>query len=291
MTNEQKHEIRLLTIDFVSRHPSQNKAAVALNGVSSATLTQVIKENWSLISAEMWHKLGKQVGYTSPDWVYTETKVSKKIMAHLDLARDRKVSNITAIIAPAGSGKTFTAEYHSSLNKDDILIKCKRGMTVRKMYKMVLRAIGVNPEGYRMDDMEDMIYSRVTKRANPTLIFDEIDKAKPEVWLELICLYNEFKDKCNIVTLSTPVFKTKIENGVKSGRLGFDELHSRFGGSFVNAGAADSYDMGTIAVANGLTNQAEITAIVEKCVRMERCDLRVGSDIIKAVKEKHTKAA
>src|SRR5690606_4331523 len=138
--------------------------------------------------------------------------------------------------------------------RDDILVKCKRGMTVRKMYRMVLRAIGVNPEGYRMDDMEDMIYTRVTKRANPTIVFDEIDKAKPEVWLELICLYNEFKDKCNIVTLSTPVFKTKIENGVKSGRLGFDELHSRFGGGFVNVGAADAYDQAAIAIANGLPN-------------------------------------
>lgn len=291
MTNGQKHEIRLLTIDFVNKHPSQRQAAAKLIGVSSGTLSQIVNEKWDLISDDMWHKLSKQVGYTVPEWIYTDTAVSKKIMAHLDLARDRKVSNITSIIAPAGSGKTFTAEHHAEINKDDILIRCKRGMTVRKMYKMVLRAIGVNPDGYRMDDMENMIYTRVTKRVNPTIIFDEIDKAKPEVWLELICLYNEFKDKCNIVTLSTPVFKTKLENGVKSGRLGFDELHSRLGGAFVDVGAASTFDMASIALANGLNDPTDINYVVERCQRMKQCDLRVGSDTIKAKKEKQNNAA
>ncbi|MGJ1198869.1 AAA family ATPase [Sphingobacterium spiritivorum] len=291
MTNEQKHEIRLLTIDFVKSHRSQNQAAASLIGVSSATLTQVKNENWQLISDEMWHKLGKQVGYTAPDWVYTDTAVSKKIISHMQLARDRKVSNISSIIAPAGSGKTFTADYFASQCKDAILVKCKRGLTVRKLYKLILRSMGFNPEGYRMDDLEEMIYTRITKRANPTLILDEIDKANPEVWLELICLYNEFKDKCNIVTLSTPTFRTKIENGVRSGRLGFDELHSRLGGSFIDVGSPDSFAVAAISVANGVADPSLISKITESCIRMEKCDLRVGSDTIKAIKLKQNKAA
>jgi len=273
MTNEQKKEIQQLTLSFIGRQGSQNRAAVAI-GVSAATLSQVSNGKWDLIADEMWHRLGKAVGWTAPEWSYAETSVSRKIAAHLDLARDRRVGNITAITAPAGSGKTFTAERHAAANPDDVLVRCKRGMTVRRMYGSMLRAMGASPDGLSTERLEAAAHERIAKRA------------KPEVWLELVCLYNELRDRCCIVTLSTSVFRTRVENGVSAGRLGLDELHSRLGGRFVDAGAPTAHDMAAIAIANGLSEPGAVSRAVERGRRLGNCDLRVGSDSVRAIREK-----
>lgn len=290
MTTEQKNEIRLLTIDFVSKNESQNKAAAKLTGVSSATLSQVINNKWELISSEMWTKLGKQVGFTSPEWSYCDTNVSKSIISWMDLARKGDVTNILGIIAPAGSGKTFTADYYKASHENTFLVKLKKGDTIRSLYKKILKELGISSEGMTSTKMGDEVYTKILKRTNPLLIIDEIDKAKFEVWEELISLYNVFSEKCNIVTLSTGVFQTKIVNGVNAGRASYDEIHSRFGGSFVDIGGADAVDMASVVIANGIHDKNTINKIVDKCKRLERYDIRVGSDLIRIIKKKQNAA-
>ena len=47
---------------------SQNKAASSLRGVSAATLSQMLNENWELITEEMWRNVAVQIGHDDRQW-------------------------------------------------------------------------------------------------------------------------------------------------------------------------------------------------------------------------------
>ena len=60
MNTQEKQQIAQALNDFCNRKGNQNKAANALKGVSSATITQVLKGNWDSIADKMWRLIKAQ---------------------------------------------------------------------------------------------------------------------------------------------------------------------------------------------------------------------------------------
>ena len=88
MTTNEKQAIKAALAEFCEIKGSQNKAANTMNGVSSATITQVLKDNWDLISDEMWRTIASQVGYDPHAWVVVETRGYKRMYDLLDDAQE-----------------------------------------------------------------------------------------------------------------------------------------------------------------------------------------------------------
>ena len=68
MKTTEKEQIRSKLAEFCAIKGGQNKAANSMRGVSAATLSQVLNNNWELISDEMWRTIASQICllYTSP---------------------------------------------------------------------------------------------------------------------------------------------------------------------------------------------------------------------------------
>ena len=73
MTTEFKKQVQEKLEVFVTNAGSQNKAATAITGVSSALLSQIKNNNWELISDAMWRTVAAQIGMNAKDWVCVET--------------------------------------------------------------------------------------------------------------------------------------------------------------------------------------------------------------------------
>ena len=104
MTNLNKEQIKLKLAEYCARFESQNKAANSMKGVSSATISQVLNNNWDLISDEMWRKIAAQIGFSSNDWQVVETRDFRLLTALLTDAQLN--SNVFAVTGDAGTGKT-----------------------------------------------------------------------------------------------------------------------------------------------------------------------------------------
>lgn len=69
MKTIEKEQIRTKLAEFCEIKGGQNKAANSMRGVSPATISQVLNNNWDLISEEMWRTIASQIGYDPRAWV------------------------------------------------------------------------------------------------------------------------------------------------------------------------------------------------------------------------------
>ena len=69
LTTNEKGQIQECLKQYVSKYPSQNKAAQSLVGTSSATVSSILQGKWENISDDMWRNLASQLVTTSGnDW-------------------------------------------------------------------------------------------------------------------------------------------------------------------------------------------------------------------------------
>ena len=62
LTTNEKGQIQECLRLYVSKYPSQNKAAQSLTGTSSATVSSILQGKWENISDEMWRNLASPLG-------------------------------------------------------------------------------------------------------------------------------------------------------------------------------------------------------------------------------------
>ena len=89
MKTIEKEQIRTKLAEFCEIKGGQNKAANSMRGVSPATISQVLNNNWDLISEEMWRTIASQIGYDPRAWVVVETRGYKRMYGLLQDAQSR----------------------------------------------------------------------------------------------------------------------------------------------------------------------------------------------------------
>ena len=121
MKTSEKQFIANKLAEYCEIKGSQNKAAATLDGVSSATISQILNGNWSLISDEMWRSVSVQIGCTSTG-VVVKTRGYDKVYKTMKDGQDNAI--VFGIIGNEGSGKTETIESYGSINRNVFHLKC-----------------------------------------------------------------------------------------------------------------------------------------------------------------------
>ena len=99
MKEQEKEEIKRRLKEYCERIGSQNKAANTMRGVSSATISQILNNNWELITDDMFRKVSGAIGYKEDNkqWVVVETRGYKR-MYNL-LVDSQKNSLVFAVVS------------------------------------------------------------------------------------------------------------------------------------------------------------------------------------------------
>lgn len=259
MTDQTKSEIKTKLAHYVAKYDSQNKAANSLRGVSAATISQVLNDNWEKISDEMWRNIAAQIG--SRQWATVETSFYRLFT---DLLEDARLNSfVYAVTAEAGSGKSFTVAAYAASHRNVYHIICCEQWSLQAFLTEILRALGMEQKTMINDNLSMLneIVATLKKSDCPLLILDEADKLRQPLLYSLITLYNQLEDYCSIVICATSHLEKKIHGGVRLGKLGFNELYSRIGRKFVQIPSCKRADIVAICKANGiedLDDQAEI---------------------------------
>ena len=231
LTNNEKSQIQECLKQYVSKYPSQNKAAQSLTGISSATLSTLLQGKWENISDDMWRNLASQLGTTAAtDWQVVETKAFQEMTLVMQDAQ--AVKNVTWIVGEAGCGKTTTARLYAAENSEVFYILCSEDMKKSDFIREIARRIGQRTEGYSIRELLDRIIDDLIQMEAPLLLFDEADKLPERVFHYFIDLYNRLEDKCGIVFFSTSYIKRRMTMGLRYSKCGYNEIHSRIGRKF-----------------------------------------------------------
>ncbi|MBQ9229723.1 MAG: ATP-binding protein [Prevotella sp.] len=262
MTTVNKEGIREALREYVSKYPSQNKAAASLDGTSAGTISTILAGKWENISDEMWRTIAAQVGYlgfTGDRWQVVDTQAFKEMTEVMRDAQQWK--KVTWVVGEAGCGKT-TAAREFARQPSVFLIQCSEDMRKSDFLRTIAQTVGLRSSDFPVRHMLIDTAARIIRTKNPLLIFDEADKLQDKVFHYFIELYNQLEDRCGIVLLSTDYIEHRIRNGLRYNKLGYKEIHSRIGRKFYELDPTSPQDVRAICVANGITERKEIDKVV-----------------------------
>lgn len=273
MTQDERDNILEALRAYVSKYPSQNKAAASLNGISAGTLSVMLKGKHENISEEMWRNVASQISVPSRDgeWKLVETRAFQEmIFAMKDAQEYRKVRWITG---DAGCGKTTTAGVYASEHREVFTVLCDEDMRKGDFVREIARKVGFRSAGMRIRDILDTAIERLMQMDSPLLIFDEGDKLNDNVFHYFINIYNRLEGKCGIVFMSTSYIRHRIERGVNGNRKGYNEIYSRIGRRFFELEPISAVDVSAVCQANGLSDRVQVGSVI-KATESSDFDLR-----------------
>lgn len=273
MTNLDKQQVALALEKYCNRYESQNKAANSLKGVSSATISHMLKGNkqlingeepdaWRLIKDDMWRNLSAQIGYTDDEWVIAEIRDYRLFSS---IIRDAKENaSVSFVIGAEGTGKTETIKSFYAENSNVYFLRCNDFWTKKTFLSELLAVMGRNSSGYTMYEMmTEIIQSIKRQQDNPIIVLDEADKLNDQIIYFFITLYNNLEDHCGFILDATHYFKKRILSGIASGRKGYAEVYSRAGKKFIELKGLGSTDVKAICQVNGIRQASVIKEIYE----------------------------
>ena len=264
MTNEQKQQISDQLRNYCRRMGSQNKAANSLNGVSSATISNILTGKWETITDEMWRSINGKTGAgrSADGWNLVGTRAYKAMTFTLENAQ--RDSLVMAVIGEAGSGKTEAIKNYTAGGRNVYHLVCSEYWNRRTFMAKVLQSMGVTYSGNTVADMMETIVDTLKRKESPLIVLDEADKLSDQVLYFFISLYNQLEDHCGIIMTATKYLRARIEKGLRLNRKGYAEIFSRIGRKFVELPLLNSEDVAAVCVANGVSEAKAINGIVDE---------------------------
>ena len=281
LTTEMKEQVRSALIAYRSNYPTLNRAAESLQGVSSATVSQLCNGKYELISDEMFIRIATQIGFAFDSWNLHEGKTFKEITFALSDAQAYK--NVTWVVGDAGCGKTTAAIEYRRTHRNVFYILCSEDMRKSDFVREIAKQVGAPTDGTNLRDILDYAISMISFLDRPLLIFDEGDKLTDSVFNYFISIYNRLEGKAGIIFLSTDYIKRRIDNGLRYNKKGYKEIHSRIGRKFFDVSVATEQDVYAICAANGLDDPGEVKRVLGEA-RMGEYDLRRVKRVVHACK-------
>ena len=266
-----KEQVRSALIAYRSNYPTLNRAAESLQGVSSATVSQLCNGKYELISDEMFIRIASQIGFAFDSWTLHEGKTFKEITFALSDAQAYK--NVTWIVGDAGCGKTTAAIEYRRTHRNVFYILCSEDMRRSDFVREIAKQVGAPTDTTNLRDMLENAISMISFLGNPLLVFDEGDKLTDSVFNYFISIYNRLEGHSGIIFLSTDYIKRRMEAGLRYNKKGYKEINSRIGRRFFDVSPTEQNDIYAICQANNLTDRADIEEVL-KDARRSDIDLR-----------------
>lgn len=283
LTVKNKDAIRDALMAYCENYPTRNRASESLQGVSAATVSQILNSKYDNISDDMFTRIAGQIGYSFENWTLTESDNFR--MATYVLSDSQLYKNVTWLVGDAGCGKTTTAIEFRRTHKNVFYILCSEDMKRSDFVREIAKQVGAPTDGTNLRDMLEYALGMISFLNNPLLIFDEGDKLTDCVLNYFISIYNRLEGRAGIVFMSTDYIKRRMENGLRYNKKGYKEINSRIGRKFFDLNTTTQNDIYAICKANGIGNEAEIKRVLKDASATDN-DLRRVKRMVHAQKRR-----
>lgn len=198
----------------------------------------------------------KILGKTRGGWALAPTHSFNTMQGLMAICQADGVS--AGIAAAPGSGKTASCMDYYRKNDSVIYLQCADYFTRSSFMRKLMQAMGLTPEGLRMDERVEAVIEHIKGMDAPLLILDEADKLRDNVLPLYRVLYNELDGECGFLLVGTHYLKKKLERGVKYDKLSYRETFSAIGGKLNALEDPSKEDVELVCRANGIEEHEHI---------------------------------
>lgn len=236
-------------------------------GVSNGTVSNIIAGKWNNIGDNMWRKI-QAVLKLDMNWKTAETTNFKLLQELLSKCQETQLT--VAVSYDAGVGKSEAYKVYERQNSNVILVECKNYWQTKSYIKTLLNACGIKAEGNK-EELIGLFIDHVMGLENPLIIIDQMDKLKEGAFDLFMDLYNDLFRCCGFVVSGVPALEKRILRGAKIDKIGYKEVLSRLGGTFLKLQPTSLSNVIAICKANGIEEEEE----AENIFHLSGGDLRV----------------
>lgn len=229
-------------------------------------------ERSNLLKPTQYLHIGRLLGVTTNDhkWNMVETDVFKLVQE--DILFCQEYSKARICVDECGIGKTFTAKYLSRTLTNCFYIDASQCKGKYEFITVLAKSLGVESNVVYNEKIKNIIYylNYLTK---PIIIIDEAGDFESNVYLVLKELWNATENFCGWYLMGADGLKHNIDRGIKSHKVGFKELYSRYSDKYSKVVPVNRNDkqefyeklIRTVVEAN-ISDKSRVNEIVKKCL-------------------------
>ena len=216
------NEVKNLIQNFLeNKKISQNNCAEIV-GVSPATITNLLNDNWELINTSILLKIRSH--FDTSGWKAIETTNFTTIHATCLEARNNK--KMIGIIGFSGAGKTFALRRYFDSNENTYLVTCSRAMSTKQFLAEILKNLGISflASGY---EMTKRIIDELNKKNAPLLLIDEASKLSPNSLMYIQDIWDGIEGNGGIVIAGVEYLLNNLKKNADKNKIGMPEVYGR----------------------------------------------------------------
>jgi hypothetical protein len=258
---------------------SGNQASFARKwGVDETVFSRLVtgKKIDNLISPQKWLEIGHQLGVTlnQRKWKLARTVVYQTIEEDVLFCKEHSQSMM--FVDECGIGKTFSAKYLSQTLKNCFYVDASQSKTKNQFIKQLAQVIGIEKKGKKYEDLKAEIKAWIRAMPNPIIIIDEAGDLEYKAFLDLKEFWNATEYICGWYLMGARGFKVKMNRELNNGKVGYDEIFSRFKENYTHVVPSCEQDKTAFFKALirsvlelNMENKENIDAMLAKCFKKD----------------------
>lgn len=231
-----------------------------------------------LLSVGKYVEIGMELSVSTHDrnWNMVRTDVFNLIEAEVQFCKAYSKGKI--FVDKCAIGKTYSAKYLAQTIPNCFYVDMSQAKTPILFARALAKAIGAEHRGWTVKVKERIKYY-LKLIPSPIVIIDEAGEMDVKTVSELKEYYNALDGMCGWYALGANGLRNKLDDGIKHGTNGYEELFSRWSDRYSTIVPVDKKKRqefyrrlcGSVLAANMKEhNNGKLNELVVKCLRTEK---------------------
>ncbi len=224
------------------------------------------------VSDQQWLKLGQalRIDPSERKWNVARTDVFNVIEEDIKFCQKNAKSRI--FVDDCAIGKTFTAKYLTKTLTNCFYVDASQATSKVTFIRHMAFSLGLEYKGHYLSVINGIKYY-LNSLEKPIVIIDEAGDLRYTAFLFIKELWNATENNCGWYLMGADGLKSAIEKGIKSQKVGYAEVFSRFSNNYSSIVPTDRRAkqafykklIGDVLSVN-MDDKSQIPAIVKKCL-------------------------
>lgn len=238
LSSKQKQQFRAKLLQVRENFTGTDGQFAKIYGISKTAFSRIKSGEIDRVISDMsWYVIADKLNIADDDenWNIARTQVFTKVEQAVAMCREQGIGLL--FCDECEIGKTTTAKYLSTTQKNTFYVDCSQTKTVSVFIHTLAQTLGLEATG-KLEHIKSAIKTSIkimSRQHKLVIILDEFGDLSYPVFLIVKELYNATEGKVGLLAMGADALAEKIRKGISHKKVGFKELKSRFGGKVLRA--------------------------------------------------------